>query len=256
VSESTVESCAEERVLRGRAFEIAVCGERVLGTVLHWKPGRKIILCMAGDGASGGTSTNWQDLGDYFGEAGLATCLFDYPGMGLSSGEYGKLILEVGTKCLHAVWLYLRREYGVHAGSLLLMGSSFGGAVLLGNPLMLADSAGVVLRSGWIGSPELDCLVGARVWDDCQRRAHGRSGLVEVGKLWDNLGWVDTPSLLLHGLDDDVSVWQQAAWVESGWGGECTLELVDGVGHRWGESYSESWLWMAALVREWVVAHS
>nr|XP_043613195.1 alpha/beta hydrolase domain-containing protein 17C-like [Erigeron canadensis] len=170
---------------------------------------------------------NAADLGQLFDlfvqlKANLRVNLmgYDYSGYGASTGKPSELNTYAD---IEAVYECLQTEYGVGQEDLILYGQSVGSGPTLHLASKLPRLRGVVLHSAILSGLRVVCHVNCRFCFDIYKNVN------KIRK-------VKSPTLVIHGTDDDVVNWlhgnrlwkmakdpYEPLWIKGG--GHCNLEL-------------------------------
>ncbi len=109
-------------------FEIPSRYNRIRGIMVVPRAGRRYPCVVLSHGlVSSKESSKYILLSERFGEAGIATCRFDYHGCGESGGSLEETTLTIRLDNLDAVVEHVSRHPSVDPERLGLLGSSFGG---------------------------------------------------------------------------------------------------------------------------------
>jgi hypothetical protein len=213
---------------------------------------------LTGDGPKGTKSLSWVNMPPRLLELGIASFLFDFEGLGYSTGDRRALTLSKGISNFASAMQFLRCQDWVDTDRLGVLASSFGASVLLASPVLANAFKAIGLKSPAPFLPDAYLSeVGADLFDKWAERGfleeNGYSFEVLVDALQYN-GYVGAreikvPTLITHGSDDRVVPVLQSKYLVRCLGGETRLVVFDGVGH--GYSEGDAWERMAALFTQW-----
>ncbi len=128
-------------------------GLRIAGTISRpegMRPGerRPAVIVLHGFG-SNRTAENVLGPCAEIGGWGYVTLRFDMPGCGESEGPRGNLICMEQVQCTRDALAWLRQAEGVDADRVVVLGSSFGGAVAVYAAALDTGFAGAISSGGW-----------------------------------------------------------------------------------------------------------
>jgi len=201
-----------------------------------------LLLCHGMESTRGGTKQ--QAIVERFVPLGYSVLRFDFSYVGESEGAFEDLSIS-GEVADALGALDFLREFDT--GTVVLIGSSLGGAVALLAAAQAPSRVGAVATIAAVGDTALftDRLSEDDVaeWRRRGRRDWGEGSYLKVSFLEDveeldipeTLSKVSQPLLLMHGESDDVVPPSHATLIESAAAGPVKVVTFPGVGHRFEE---------------------
>ncbi|MBO3724177.1 prolyl oligopeptidase family serine peptidase [Actinomyces bowdenii] len=129
-----------------------------------------LIILATGDGPSGSKGQTWTQLLPMIKNAGMASLLFDFRGLGYSDGTYEDLTLSMGCRNLEAILKYVTSSNLQGDKGVGILGSSFGGNVALLTAGKYTEVGAIALKSPSSFLPEgYQLQYGAKlmkIWSD------------------------------------------------------------------------------------------
>ncbi len=95
-----------------------------------------LVILATGDGPNGSNGLTWKNIVPMLLKKGIGSFLFDFAGLGNSSGERRNLTLPIGVSNFSSVMDQVRNHVGHDQDKIGLIGASFGGNIAL---LVAAD---------------------------------------------------------------------------------------------------------------------
>ena len=219
-----------------------------------------VVVMLTGDGQMGSKSLSWTNLPPLLAENDIASFVFDFEGLGYSSGERKNLCLSIGLSNVKVAMQQVYLEHSIDHNKIGLFGASFGGAIAL-----LYTSKNSSIKSLGLKTP-------VSFYPDSFLTEFG----VDLLEQWRNTGYLESigfdynfyldafkyniygdaynitcPVLITHGSSDIIVPFFQSIHLYESLRNskEKHLETFKNVGH----GYSEEGAWdkMASLFIEW-----
>lgn len=242
-------------------FAFVSAGDRCHGRYRMAGKDAPVLVIATGGSAKGSLSQSWTSYPDLLDAVSISCVIFDFSGQGLSEGKRCHLTVSKGVQNLNDVLAHILEWDLMRDRKLALMGSSFGGNVVLE---FLASNPSVRINGAVFKSPCIDLresyfqelgAEGMAKWEEA-----GYSE--ETGLMWEvieecdssdlrfRLKKITTPLLITHGtLDESVPI-SQSRDIRDSVSGIVDLVEMKGTNHHYSDR--DDWQRMAALHVSWL----
>jgi len=200
-----------------------------------------IVIILTGDSPSGTKSKTWPPMIDALLRSQLSVFAFDFEGQGSSAGDRSRLCLSLGCQNFLDAYEALNRRLKLRRWAVGLLGSSFGGAVLLTSQSQLPTYISIALKSpASFLAESYETEHGFPEGMDNWRRtgvspATGLSYAAYTDAIQHNVyGWalkIDKPVLIVHGTADKIVPITQSRRLCHLLGTKAILNELPDVGH-------------------------
>lgn len=216
-----------------------------------------VVMFLTGDGPKGAKSLSWVNIPPMLDELGISSFLFDFEGLGDSSGERSILTLSRGRINFRDAFQHMKSLVGDR--TIGFFASSFGAAVALEEPAILGQGRAIAFKSPapWLADAYVNELNKDELdqWYETgysHRNGYGIEVLADalLSNAYVNARTLTMPCMTTHGTADAIVPWTQSANLRLCWAGPFQLDLFDGVGH--GYSEGDAWIRMATSLTSWL----
>jgi dipeptidyl aminopeptidase/acylaminoacyl peptidase len=220
-----------------------------------------VLLIATGGSNRGSLSPSWVNLPHIYKAHGISTIIFDFAGQGLSQGNRRYLTINKGVQNLVDILKFILKWGWIQKQRIALMGSSFGGNVVLD---YLASDEALAVRGAVFKSPCIDLRESyfQELGDEGMRKwqKEGYSDL--TGLAWEviedadasdlptRLNKIKVPILITHGCSDESVPIAQSRRVRDGINGIVDLVEMKGTNHHYSDR--DDWDRMVAIHVGWV----
>ena len=218
-----------------------------------------LVIMMTGDGPKGTKSLSWVNMPPLLEKFGISSFLFDFEGLGYSSGERRVLTVSRGLDNFQAAYRAAIAETWVDAKRIGAFASSYGAAVLLLSPDCANTMKAIGLKSPASFLPDAYFNeIGPEAFDAWRREGFCAQNAYDFQVLKDSLlhnvyqsaGTITPPCLITQGACDEIIALQHTKYLYECLGStNKRLEVFEGASH--GYSEGNSWNRMAAMFTEW-----
>ena len=217
----------------------------LLKGVLHYnkKKNSPLVILLTGDSPKGTTSKTWEPVSSSLIRNDFNVVLFDFHSQGKSNGNRNKLSLNIGIQNLKDVWSFLPKIIGLKQRKVGIVGSSFGGSVILNSTSILRSIDALVLKSPAITlsstwEKEHDSLKGLEQWEN--NKISENTG-ISFSAYLDSLKYngfqkakqIKCPVKIIHGTEDELVPTYDSKKLSLLIGQNCSIELLKGVKHNY-----------------------
>ncbi len=252
---TTFHECAME------SFEVLSCGDRLHARYFCAGDEAPVVLIATGGGPKGSLSASWEQFPRLLLARGISSIIFDFAGQGKSGGDRRVLTLAKGVQNLIDVLKEVLSWSWVRETRLGIMGSSFGGNVVLD---YLASDSPLRLCAASFKSPCIDLhesyfqelgFDGMAAWKrDGFSPATGLNWEViedaDASTLSDRLHRITIPVLITHGCEDESVPITQSRLIRDRVGGVADLLEMKHTNHHY--SGGDDWDRMASVHVAWL----
>lgn len=199
-----------------------------------------LVVMLTGDGPSGSKSLSWVNLPPRLADAGIATLLFDFAGLGYSDGERRRLTLTKGISNFRTVYAALAEFDWIDAERIGYMGSSFGACAALLCPDILNEARAIGLKSPCAFLPDAYINeIGLEALEGWQRDGYCEANGYDFDVLLDSFGHnayqaatqIHASCFITHGLSDEVVPVSQSKYLSFLLAGPTELVLFPDCDH-------------------------
>jgi len=217
-----------------------------------------LIVMATGDGLSGSKSSTWGLFMDGFALAGIPSFVFDFAGLGYSEGHTADLTLSIGVSNMKSAVEFIKDQPWVDSRRVGMLGSSFGGSVVLLHAGQYDDARALALKSPVSYLPEVHetdlGLEGIAAWkkDDYTEHYGFKYSMYLDGfnhNIYATAKNIKVPCLIVHGDADTVVPLDQSRRLVESLGGESILHALPGVNHDYKQGDAQAV--MTRLVVDW-----
>jgi len=243
------------------SFEFTSLGEHCHGRYRQASESSPVVVMATGGSKNGSLSQSWTNFPVVFETYGLSSIVFDFAGQGESEGDRRSLTLTKGVQNLSDVLEHISHWDWINSDKLALMGSSFGGNVVLD---YLASEQAMRICGASLKSPCIDLREsylqelgseGMRAWQ--QNGFSAATGLgweviedADASDLANRLHRITAPLLITHGTADESVPIAQSRKIRDRAGGKVDLLEMKGTNHHYSDR--NDWDRMAAIHATWI----
>lgn len=252
------DKCTIEEMI---SFEFISAGELCHGRYKRVNKNAPVLLIATGGSKNGSLGQSWINFPALLEAHGISTIIFDFAGQGLSQGDRRHLTLKKGVKNLDDVLKYVLKWDWIRLDKLALMGSSFGGNVVLE---YLASDEALSVRGATFKSPCIDLREsyfqelgddGMKTWQqDGYSELTGLNWEViedaDASNLITQLNKIKTPLFITHGTKDESVPIMQSRTIRDKVLGIVDLLEMNGTNHHYSER--DDWDRMASVHIGWL----
>lgn len=173
-----------------------------------------IVLVLTGDSPKGSKSDTWSSVIKILNDNQISVFIFDFHSQGLSQGNRSELTLSKASINFRDALIFLRNNYDLESRNIGVLGSSFGGSVVLNSTQYIADCKAIALKSpasflAEAYETEHRSFTEMEMWRRLQiSHITGLNYMAYIDainhNLYRNLSNIKCPVLVIHGDSDDI----------------------------------------------------
>jgi uncharacterized protein len=217
-----------------------------------------LVIMVTGDGLSGSKSSTWSVFFEAFAEAGIPAFIFDFAGLGYSEGTTAELTLTIGRSNMMSAVQWVKQQRWIDSGRIGMLGSSFGGSVVLLHAGEHDDAKVLALKSPVSYLPEVhetdlgpDGMAAWKRNDYSDHYGFNYSMYLDGfnHNIYGTARNIKAPCLIVHGDADTVVPIDQSKRLAQSLTGEKILHVLPGVNHDYKQGDAQKV--MTSLIVNW-----
>jgi len=237
---------------------------KIIGRLISPKNSGKgkspVVIYLTGDGPKGSKSLSWTNFPPRLEKYNVSSFLFDFEGLGYSTGERKDLSLTKAKKNLEAAYSYLCNHHKIDSSRICAFGSSFGAAALLASPklanslkLICLKSPAPILSEAYINEVGIERF---QKWEENGYLDYigYNFSVFEDSLKYDLIGLaseIQTQCFISQGTADNIVNPAHSLMLKAAWKGYCEIKLFQEASHGYGEN--NNWEMMAQYFEKIII---